>query len=82
MWVSGMGLCKVVRLENGRGVRLVHQLDQDGNAYAEDITVEVQEGVDPSRLSDLMAKDGKIGICSWYFSEDPVDPGSVTFPGA
>ncbi len=63
-----MGLSKVVKLANGRGVKLVHQLDHDGSAYAEDITIEVQPGVDPERLSYLLSKEGTVGAASWGFT--------------
>ena len=76
-----MGLSKVVRLENGRGVKLVHQLDQDGTPYAEDVTIEVQPGVDPSRLSYLLSKEGQIGVAGWNFvAEENVDHSGIKFP--
>jgi len=58
-----MGFSKVVNKGNGKIV-LVHQLDQNGKAYAEDITIQVQEGVDPSRLAWWESKDGKIGAAN------------------
>lgn len=63
-----MGMSKVVPLANGRGVRLVHQLDTDGTPYAEDVTIEVQPGVDPERLSYLLSKAGTIGTASFGFT--------------
>ncbi len=62
-----MGMSKVVPLANGRGVKLVHQLDSDGTPYAEDITIEVQPGVDPERLSYLLSKAGTIGAATYSF---------------
>ncbi|MDA8394793.1 MAG: hypothetical protein M0T72_06035 [Candidatus Dormibacteraeota bacterium] len=66
-----MGLSKVVPLANGRGVKLVHQLNSDGTPYAEDITIEVQPGVDPERLSYLLSKAGTVGAAGWSFA--PMD---------
>lgn len=74
-----MGLSKVVNKGNGEIV-LVHQLDQNGKAYAEDITVKVQEGVDPSRLSYLASQDGKIGVANVTFSKYDQDFPDIQFP--
>lgn len=62
-----MGYTKVVKVSD-RKIRMLHQLDSDGKPYAEDVTIEVAESVDPSRLSYLGAKDGQIGVFSWGFS--------------
>jgi hypothetical protein len=79
-----MGYSKVVKLANGRGVKFVHQLDQDGTAYAEDITVEVQPGVDPEeRLRFFLKADGAIGYASINFVRAVQDAASlreVRFP--
>ena len=62
-----MGYSKVVAITE-RKVKFVHQLDSDGTAYAEDITIEIDETVDPSRLKYLVDQDGKIGYASVSFS--------------
>lgn len=69
-----MGMSKVVNKGNGEIV-FVHQLDQNGKAYAEDITIKVQEGVDPNRLAWFANQDGKVGVASVSFS-----PYDQTFP--
>ena len=74
-----MGLCKVVKLANGRGVKFVHQLDGDGLPYAEDITVELQPGVE-GRLAYLLDKVGQIGAASVSFVEYPGAGGGLSFP--
>jgi len=73
-----MGYSKLVKVSD-RKVRFVHQLNSDGTAYAEDVTIELQEGVDPSRLAYLTAQDGKVGIASWSFSPADV-PTDLLFP--
>lgn len=62
-----MGYSKVVVISE-RKVKFVHQLDSDGTAYAEDITIEIDETVDPSRIKYLVDQDGKIGYASFSFS--------------
>lgn len=74
-----MGYSKIVNKGNGKVV-LVHQLNQDGSAYAEDITVEVQAGVDPSRIDHLTKQDGKIGTAGVYFTASEGDFSLVKFP--
>lgn len=75
-----MGLSKVKVLGPGK-VKLVHQLNNDGTPYAEDVTVEVQPGVDPSRIDFLTKQDGKIGVASFSFSAyDNVDESQMKFP--
>lgn len=76
-----MGLSKVVDKGDGKVV-LVHQLDGNGTAYAEDITVEVQAGVSPSRLDWLSKQDGKIGVANVSFSAYEGDYSSLRFPDA
>lgn len=74
-----MGYAKVVKVSD-REVRLVHQLDNDGKPYAEDVTVTVPEEVDPSRISYLAGQDGKVGILSYSFSADANAPEDLLFP--
>lgn len=74
-----MGYAKVVKVSD-REVRFVHQLGQDGKPYAEDVTLSVPDGVDPSRIAYYANQDGKVGIVSYGFSPtaDAVD--GVAFP--
>jgi hypothetical protein len=75
-----MGYAKVIKVSDHK-IRLVHQLNPDGTPYAEDITVETADDVDPGRLAYLAAHDGKIGYASVSFS--PVgdeEPAGVVFP--
>jgi hypothetical protein len=76
-----MGYSKVVNKGNGKVV-IVHQLDQDGKPYAEDVTVEVQAGVDPHRVAGLASLDGKIGYLSYQFSPASPQPENIKFPEA
>jgi hypothetical protein len=73
-----MGYSKVVAKDNGKVV-FVHQLNPDGTAYAEDITIEVQDGVEPSRV-DWSQRDGQVGVISVSFSPAPGDTSAVQFP--
>ena len=61
-----MGMSKVVAKADGKVV-FVHQLNQDGTPYAEDVTIEAQEGVAAGRV-DWTAKDGQVGVISWTFT--------------
>ncbi len=72
-----MGYCKVVA-SAGR-VKFVHQLDQNGEAYAEDVTIEAQPLVPLGRV-DWADKDGQVGTISWSFSPTTADTSSVKFP--
>jgi len=73
-----MGYCKV-KSSNGKVV-FVHQLNQDGTPYAEDVTIEAQKGVPASRV-DWSDKDGQIGTISWSFSPTTgLDPAGFKFP--
>lgn len=74
-----MGMSKVV-VDSPTKVRLVHQLNGDGSAYAEDLTVELQPGVDASRLDYLKNQDGKIGVVSFGFSAYDPAPEGLLFP--
>lgn len=75
-----MGYVKVRVIAPGK-VKLVHQLDGDGKAYAEDVTVEAQEGAPASRVDYLAQHDGKIGYANVSFSPaGGVDASSVKFP--
>jgi len=69
-----MGYYKVVKISDHK-VRFIHQLGQDGKPYAEDVTIETAEEVDPNRLNYLTQNDGKIGILSFSFS--PAADGSI-----
>lgn len=73
-----MGMSKVVKVSDHE-VRLVHQLGGDGKPYAEDVTISLDESVDPSRLAWLARQDGKTGIASFGFSPSEVGEG-VKFP--
>ncbi len=72
-----MGSCKVVA-SSGKVV-FVHQLDQDGKPYAEDVTIEAQKGVPASRV-DWSDKDGQVGTISWSFTPSTGDTSSLKFP--
>ena len=74
-----MGSSKVKKIAPGK-VKFVHQLNPDGTAYAEDVTIEVQPGVDPSRLSYLESQDGQIGLLSYSFQPVTGDQSSLKFP--
>jgi len=74
-----MGYCKVVSKGNGKVV-LVHQLGVDSEAYAEDITIEVQAGVDPARVAYLASQDGAVGYASVGFTAATGDFSSIKFP--
>lgn len=73
-----MGLVKVRVIAPGK-VKLVHQLGQDGKAYAEDVTIESDV---PGRLSHLEQHDGKVGTLSYGFSPYPDEnvPDGIQFP--
>jgi len=74
-----MGYSKIANKGNGK-VLAVHQLAEDGKAYAEDVEVTVQAGVDPSRVDWLAQQDGKIGVFSFSFSAADVDAANIKFP--
>jgi hypothetical protein len=76
-----MGYCKIVNKGNGKVVA-VHQLNQDGTAYAEDVEVRVQAGVDPRRVDWLAQQDGKIGTFNFSFTASDADPTNFKFPEA
>ena len=71
-----MGLSKVKKLGPGK-VKFIHQLNPDGTAYAEDVTVESDV---PGRLDYFEKQDGKIGVLSFTFSESNPAPEGVKFP--
>ena len=73
-----MGYSKIIAKAPGK-VRIVHQLDTDGKPYAEDVTIEAQEGVPASRV-DWTDKDGQVGVVSWSFSPVSHDTSSLKFP--
>lgn len=75
-----MGYSKVVNKGNGKVV-FVHQLDQDGKAYAEDVTVETQAGV-PTRVEYFAKQDGVVGVVSVSFSPTSADTSGIKFPEA
>jgi hypothetical protein len=72
------GYVKVVAPAPGKVV-FVHQLNNDGTPYAEDVTIEAQPGVDPGRV-DWTARDGQVGSLSWSFSQTNGSTG-LKFPG-
>jgi len=72
-----MGYCKVVA--SAGKVKFVHQLDQNGEAYAEDVTIEAQKGVPLSRV-DWADKDEQVGTISWSFTPTTGDTSSIKFP--
>lgn len=75
-----MGYAKVIKVSDHE-VRLVHQLNPDGTAYAEDIIVTTSDEVDPSRLNWLGRQDGKVGYASVSFSAvENADTSDVKFP--
>lgn len=74
-----MGYSKVVNQGNGKVV-FVHQLNGDGSAYAEDVTVENQPGVSELRNEHLAKLDGKIGVVSYSFSLVDPQPEGLLFP--
>jgi hypothetical protein len=74
-----MGLAKVVNKGNGKVV-LVHQLGMDGVPYAEDVTIENQQGVPESRNDWLAKLDGKIGTVSYSFTPADPQPEGLLFP--
>ena len=73
-----MGSCKVVAKSKGKVV-FVHQLSIDGTAYAEDVTIEAQPGVEASRV-DWTDRDGQVGNISWVFTPTQTDPTNIRFP--
>jgi hypothetical protein len=73
-----MGYCKVVDKGNGKVV-FVHQLGMDGEPYAEDVTIEAQKGVPPTRV-DWSKQDGQVGTISWSFTPTTGDTSSIKFP--
>lgn len=77
-----MGFSKVVDKGNGK-VIFVHQLGGDGKAYAEDVTVEVQEGVPADRVEWWAKQNGKIGVVTVSFSsymDNITNPETILFP--
>ena len=72
-----MGMSKIKVLGPGR-VKALHQLNQDGTAYAEDVTIESDV---PGRLAYLESQDGKVGVFSFSFSADANAPEGLLFPG-
>jgi hypothetical protein len=76
-----MGYCKIVNKGNGTVVA-VHQLDGEGKAYAEDVTVSVQAGVPATRVDWLAQQDGKVGVFSFGFSAADGDHSNLKFPEA
>jgi hypothetical protein len=74
-----MGYAKLVKVSD-RKVRLLHQLGADGQPYAEDVTIELAENVDPSRMAYLTEQDGKVGIASFSFRPEAGAPEDLSFP--
>jgi hypothetical protein len=71
-----MGLSKVKKLGPGK-VKFIHQLNDDGTAYAEDVTVESDV---PGRIAYFEQQDGKVGVLSFSFSPYDTAPDGVKFP--
>lgn len=71
-----MGYCKVKKIADGK-VKIFHQLDSGGKAYAEDVTVESDV---PGRIDYLEALDGKVGTFSFGFTPASGDTSSIKFP--
>ncbi len=69
-----MGMSKIKVLGPGR-VKAIHQLNDDGTPYAEDVTIESDV---PGRLDWLEKQDGKVGVFSFSFS--PSDAEGLVFP--
>lgn len=74
-----MGFAKVEKISDHE-VRFVHQLDNEGKPYAEDVILKLDESVDPSRLAYLAGQEGKVGTVSYSFRATE-RPESVRFPG-
>lgn len=74
-----MGYSKIVNKGKGKVV-IVHQLDGDGKAYAEDVTVEAQAGVPESRVEHLAKQDGAVGTVSVMFTPTTADTSGIKFP--
>jgi hypothetical protein len=71
-----MGMSKIKVLGPGR-VKAVHELNGDGTAYAEDVTIESDV---PGRLDWLEEQDGKVGVFSFGFTAYETPPEGVLFP--
>lgn len=74
-----MGYSKVIKVSDHE-VRLIHQFNSDGSAYAEDIIVTTPAEVDASRLDWLARQDGKIGVASVSFTASEQSGEGVRFP--
>lgn len=71
-------MSKVIAVSD-RKVRIVHQLGGDGKPYAEDVTIEIADEVDSSRMAWLVAQDGRTGLVSFGFTAQDAGDG-VEFP--
>lgn len=71
-----MGYCKIKKIGPGK-VRFLHQLNSDGTAYAEDVTIESEV---PGRLAYYEAQDGQVGVLNYSFSPVVGDHSSLKFP--
>lgn len=58
-------------------VKFVHQLNSDGSAYAEDVTLTSDV---PGRLAYWAEQDGKVGVISYSFSASSPQPEGLLFP--
>lgn len=71
-----MGLVKCRVIAPGK-VKFVHELGQDGEAYAEDVTIESDV---PGRLDYFAQQDGKVGTLSYGFTPVTNVPAGARFP--
>lgn len=71
-----MGMSKIKVVGPGK-VKAVHQLNSDGTACAEDVTIESDV---PGRLDWLEKQDGKVGVFSFSFSAYETEPDGLLFP--
>lgn len=71
-----MGLVKVKKLAPGK-VKFIHQLNDDGTPYAEDVTVESSV---PGRLDYFEKQEGKVGVVNLSFSPYDTVPEGLKFP--
>ena len=73
-----MGMSKIKVISPGK-VKAIHQLNGDGTAYAEDVTIESNV---PGRLDWLEKQDGKVGVFNFGFSTYETEPEGLLFPDA
>lgn len=71
-----MGLSKI-KVISPTKVKAIHQLNSDGTAYAEDVTIESEVA---GRLDYLKSQDGRVGVFSFSFSPYTAVPEGLKFP--